>query len=116
MSELIYVSGPYSGKTPRDVQMNVDRAIAIACDLIRRGHSPYVPHLMHQFYLHPDGDFDYEKFMWLGMEYLKKCDALFLIASSPGADRELRLARTLGLKIYYYVGEVPYAQTTDQDG
>ena len=84
----IYVAGPYSAPTAREVQANVNEAIRVACALMRKGHSVYIPHLSHYVWLHPEGNFPYEH--WVAQDYvwLDECDALYFIASSPGADKE----------------------------
>ena len=42
---------------------------------------------------------------------LKKCDAVLRIeGASVGADKDVELARTLGLKIYYDINEIPDAE------
>jgi len=105
----IYVAGPYSiGNTPRNVQLNVNKAISIGCHLIRKGWSPFIPHLTHYIWLHPDGDFDYDKWLELDFSWLEVCEALFRIrGDSPGANEEEALAKELGIPIFYDLDEVP---------
>ena len=102
----IYVAGPYSANNPHNIQLNVDRAIDIGCELIKRGHNPFIPHLTHYVWLRPEGDFSYDKWCELDVEWLKLCDALYFIGSSNGANAELELAKKLGLKIFYSLEEV----------
>jgi len=103
----IYVAGPYTAPNPRLTQLNVNRAIEIGCALIRKGWTPFIPHLTHYIWLHPKGDFDWEVWMELDKVWLEVCDALFFIAPSRGANIELELAKKLGLKIYYKLEDVP---------
>jgi hypothetical protein len=103
----IYVAGPYSAPTAREVQANVNEAIRIGCALMRKGHSVYIPHLMHYVWLHPDGDFSYEHWTEQDMIWLDDCDALFFIAPSPGANKEReRKKKTEGI-IYTKLEEAP---------
>jgi len=68
---------------------------------------PYIPHLTHYVWLHPDGDFAWGTWLALDSEWLRLCDALFFIGSSPGADMELVEARRIGLDIYTDLNDVP---------
>lgn len=42
---------------------------------------------------------------------LEACDALLYLAPSPGADRELALAKTNHLAIYYSLNDLPEAES-----
>lgn len=103
----IYVAGPYTAKNSRDTQLNVNKAISIGCKLLKKGYAPFIPHLCHYIWIHPDGDFEYEVWTSYDMEWLKACDAFFLIESSPGTCRELEEARKMGIPIYYRLEDVP---------
>jgi len=103
----IYVAGPYSNDSARVVQANVNEAIRVGCALIKKGHNPYIPHLTHYVWLHPDGDFPKSKWYELDNGWLLLCDALFYISSSHGADAELELAKKCDVKIFYDLDEVP---------
>jgi leucyl-tRNA synthetase len=106
----IYVAGPYSAKDARCVQMNVNKAISIGCQLMRKGWTPFIPHLSHYIWTHPGGDFEYKKWTEMDFEWLDVCDAFYLIDHSPGADAELERAKELKLKIYYNLESVPVAK------
>lgn len=103
----IYVAGSYTADDARKVRQNVDKAIEIACALIRKGYAPFIPHLTHYVWMHPDGDFPYEFWTAYDMEWLKCCQALFYISPSPGADAELKHASEMGKPIYRSLEEVP---------
>ena len=103
----IYVAGPYTASTPRETQQNVDKAIAVGCELIHRGWAPFIPHLSHYIWLHPKGDFGYEVWTALDFKWLEVCDAFFFIAPSNGADAELEVAKKMGIPIYYNIEHVP---------
>ena len=105
----IYVAGPYTAPDARSVAMNVDRAIRVACKLIRLGHEVFLPHLNHYIWTHPDGDFDYEVWLRIDLAFLACCDAIFVIDESPGVRRELELAWKLGLKEFRKIEDVPSA-------
>lgn len=109
----IFISGPYSGKTPEEVHLNVCRALDAAQKLIGKGHCPFIPHLTHFLHLYlltrHGQSFDYETWMELDEAWLRCCAAILHLGTSPGADRELAMARALGLVVYRAVDEVPDA-------
>ena len=110
MKLRIYVAGPYSAETPELVRANVDRAVRIGVELAYRGHYPVVPHttwLLEQEMLVRNRTMPYQYWLDLTAGWLECCDALYYIASSPGADRELRDAMTEMMPIYRSLEDVP---------
>ncbi|MHA1280806.1 MAG: hypothetical protein ACTSQ8_26965 [Candidatus Helarchaeota archaeon] len=111
----IYVAGPYSPKSDnkhtciQEVAHNVDRAVRIGLILISKGHYPFIPHLTHYIHTNPFcktdlGSWYYEYDLTFLYHW---AEALYYIAPSKGADRELEIAKKLGLKIFYSLDEVP---------
>lgn len=106
----IYCAGPYSAPTEHGRLDNTKRAMDVALELMKKGHYPYIPHLSHFLDVYAQ-----EKQIQLPWEYwlnfdkvwLEKCDALYFIGSSPGADKEIGWAKEMGLKIFYSMEEVP---------
>lgn len=105
----IYVAGPYTASHSRDIQKNVNKAIDIGIELVRKGHYPYIPHLTHYIDIRPHCDLDWKDYMRLDDKWLEACDALYYISSSKGADIELLAAKKRGLKIYTSLEDVPCA-------
>jgi len=108
----IFVAGPYSG-TVEEAHTNVRAAMAEATELMHRGHEPFVPHLSHYWHLQmvdEGAPCSYERWMRWTCAWLRQCEALFFLGSSPGADRERALAEELGLPIYTSLKEVPNAR------
>ena len=110
---FIYVSGPYSADpaVPPDeqtdaIQANVDRAVDTAISLAALGHVPFVPHSMFTGWDHRPGC-DRALIMAMCEAWLSRCDALFVIADSPGARVEYRVAEAMSLPIYASMSEVP---------
>ena len=100
----IYVAGPYTADTDEERMNNVKRAIDAALDLYKKGHHPYIPHLTHLI-----DERAKETGMVITREdyvrrwdepWLEVCDALLLLADSPGAREELDTARNLGKEIF----------------
>ncbi len=109
-SQNIYISGPYSATSQEGIQGNVDIAMTIGLRVFKMGHYPFVPHLVH--YMHIFGMkyqtyIDYEGWMDYVCRWLPKCDSILHYESSPGADRELELAKELKLNIYHTIEEIP---------
>jgi len=109
--KVIYIAGPLGdsvGLHEREKLANVYRACGVGLALIRKGWSPIVPHLTFFMALHPDGaDVLWEQWLKCDFELIRRCDALFYIGPSLGADRERRLAEELGLAVYTDLDEVP---------
>jgi hypothetical protein len=106
----IYLAGPYSADTAAQREQNVAAAMDAALIILRKGHWPFIPHLTHYVDLRarelgtPLGWSDY--IAW-DLEWLAVADALLYLASSPGADLELRRAQELGKVIFRSVDEIP---------
>jgi len=116
--KVIYVAGAYAppdGTDPHDApvyaQHNVDLAIDAGIALLRRGHTPYIPHLTHYVNLRVPLDNPIRREQWYEIDnrMVPRCDGLLLISHSPGADAELELARKHGLEIWLSIDDVPQA-------
>ncbi len=103
----IYVAGPYSADNPRSTQLNVNKAISVGCELIKKGYAPFIPHLCYYICLHPAGNFEYETWTKYGSVWLRQCEAFFYIGQSPGADEEYKEAIEMGIPIYTDIKDVP---------
>lgn len=97
----IYISGPISS----DRELHTDDAIEIAELVVERGHTPFLPHLY--LFWHDHSGHPYEYWMKLDLAWIHRCDALLrLPGESPGADREVELAKELDKIIYYDLKEI----------
>ncbi len=117
---LILIAGPYRSGTnddPELMKQNLARLEAVALPLFRLGHIPMIgewvalPLLQHAGSKKP-GDAAYEEILYpVAHRLLLKCDAVLRIEGvSKGADEDLRIAKEKGLKIYYRIEDVPYAE------
>ena len=72
-----------------------------------RGHFIHVPHAATGPY---DGEWDLEQFMQLDFTIIRKwATALYRVpGESVGADREVALAREIGIPVWTCPVEVPY--------
>lgn len=92
----VYVAGPFS---KGDQFVNVRRACDAAQDLRLLGFIPFNPLLSSlAHFAHP---MSYEEHMSEDLAWLSVCDAVFRIpGESPGADREVFLARRLRIPVF----------------
>jgi hypothetical protein len=103
---LIFVAGPYGdAKDYWTIEHNILRADRVARDIAALGHEPICPHNLTR---HWELDKRLCKDDWIRIDnaLLRKCDALFFIAWSPGTEAEVRLAQDLMLPIYYRLEEI----------
>ena len=100
--KLIYIAGPFSGKTAWAVACNVHRAEYLAAQVIERncGWFPIVPHSLGARF---DGHGTYEYWLEGTLDLLRKCDAVLMVSGwerSKGATGEKLEAERLGLPVY----------------
>ncbi len=113
---IIYVSGPYSAATNEGKLQNTQTAINVGIELIRKGHTVIIPHLSHYTDMRAQElgiEIPWECWMKQDLEILERCDALYYIASSKGADIEKERALDWGLEVYYSVDEVPESKVSE---
>jgi hypothetical protein len=105
---IIGIAGPYSAPTEAQRKMNLDALNSAAASVLLKGHIPLVginaalPVL--EKYEGPDS---YEAIMAISLVVVDSCDALLLLAESPGANRERDLVLGKGLPVYRSIAEVP---------
>jgi hypothetical protein len=94
----IYVAGPFTAPTRQGVTDNINAAISYGESIDRLGGNAFVPHIFDRW----DARFPagYERWMKKCLDEVARCDALFLMnGPSPGAQREVKLARSLGIPV-----------------
>jgi len=114
---LILIAGPYRSGTndnPDLIQKNVELMESYALPIFRAGHIP----ILGEWLALPlvalvgsqhigDGAFN-EVFHPIAVRLLEKCDAVLRIGGpSAGADEMVRVGRSLGLRIYTALVEIP---------
>ena len=105
----IYIAGPYQHPDPVE---NTHKAVQAAEDLVKLGHSPYIPHLTLLWHLiSPHGsDFWYRH----DLIWLFHCEGLLrLPGKSVGADNEVAFAEREGIPVYHNIGEIPVDGVTE---
>jgi hypothetical protein len=109
---VVYVAGPLTPTVPEDharfeyeLFNNISAACKASVELIRNGLAPIVPHLFT--YCQDDWPrtepcgIKYETWLEVCFAQIEKADALLRLAgASPGADREVAHAQSLGIPVY----------------
>lgn len=114
---LILIAGPYRSGTnddPQLIQRNLDIMEAVALPLFRKGHTPMIGEwaalpLLRLAGSKKLGDEIYQEISYpIAHRLLEKCDAVFRVkGASKGADQDVRIAKEMGLEIFYDLNDVP---------
>ena len=114
---LILIAGPYRSGTNDDpllMKQNLDKLESVALTLFRAGHIPMIGEwlalpLLRLAGSQKPGDDAYNEILYpIAARILTKCDAVLrLEGASSGADEDVRIAKTLGLHIFYKLEDVP---------
>lgn len=102
MIPLIYIAGPFRGRTPYDVHCNVFRAEAIGLEVARLGGMPIIPHTMTA---HFDKQLTDEFWLEGYKRLLAVCDAIVLSPNwreSAGSRNERLQAEQDHVAIFYW--------------
>jgi hypothetical protein len=112
----ILVAGPYRSGThdnPELMQQNLERLEASALKLFRAGHIPLIGEWLALPLLKiagskKPGDEIYKEILYpVAHRLITKCDAILRIeGESTGADNDVKIARELGLPVYYHIEEI----------
>ena len=105
----IYISGPLTSDVDEVRRRNCIAAITAGIEVMRKGHEPFVPHLMDWLdkWAKRDGVvFTWQNYMDWCLAWLAQCEALLFLSHSRGADIELEEAQRLGLRIFNSVEEI----------
>ena len=107
----IYIAGKYSAKTKKEREKNTKEAMKAWWKLIDSGFLPFCPHLSHfltgdnpTFGMdrNPPAEFWYQ----YDAEWLKLCDAILVISNSDGVAKEIEIAQSLLIPVFYSVREL----------
>lgn len=104
---IIGVAGPYSAATEAERQHNLDRMNEAAALLLERGHIPLIGMNAALPVVNKSRVADrYQSIMDISMAVIDQCDALLLLAESPGANRERDLILSKGLPVFRSLDEM----------
>jgi hypothetical protein len=112
----ILVAGPYRSGTNDNaelMQQNLERLEASALKLFRAGHIPLIGEWLALPLLKiagskKPGDEIYQEISYpVAHRLITKCDAILrLKGESTGADNDVKVAKELGLPVYYSIEEI----------
>lgn len=105
---IIAVAGPYSAPTDEQKKENLEQLNRAAAILYQKGHVPVIGvnaalPVLEQV----QTDAPNKIIMDISMAVMECCEALLLIAESPGANRERDFILSKGLPVYYTIEEIP---------
>jgi len=101
--KLVYVAGPFKGRTSWEIEKNVRKAESLALAVWGLGVACICPHTNTRFFFHALGEGD-SVFYEGDLEILRRCDALVTTdewAESTGARTEVELANKLGIPVFH---------------
>jgi hypothetical protein len=114
---LILIAGPYRSGTnddPKLINKNLDNLEAMALPIFNKGHIPIIGEWIALPLMKLAGSEKIGDKVWDEIQYpvahklLRKCDAVLRIpGASNGADQDIAIAKSLGLKIFYSLDEIP---------
>jgi hypothetical protein len=112
----ILIAGPYRSGTNDDPQLmeqNLRKLEDVALPLFRAGHLPLIGEwlalpLLKVAGSKKPGDALYDEILYpVAGRLIAKCDAVLrLEGASKGADEDVRLAKELGLTVFYSLAEI----------
>ena len=98
--KVIYVSGPYTAGSNKEIESNIKRARVVAENLWARGWAVICPHLNTA----KKTVMPYETYLAGDMAILARCDAIYMMIDwlrSGGAIKEQKYASDNGIFIMY---------------
>lgn len=106
MRKLIYVAGPYRGKSESEVWRNIMAARDIAAEVWKKGYVAICPHLntMLMGGILPD-----KRWLEGDLEILRRCDGIVLVSEelSSGVETEIDEALKLGMMVWDSIELLP---------
>ncbi|MBL8016007.1 MAG: DUF4406 domain-containing protein [Ignavibacteria bacterium] len=111
---LIAVAGPYSASTEEQKQANLDAMNEAAAQVYKLGHIPIigVNAGLPVALMLPESD-RRDVINGISFAIVEKCEAILMIGSSPGADKEREIIEHKGLPVYYSIDEIPFSNKLD---
>ncbi len=108
LSPVLFISGPFSAENWAGIELNIARAddaarniIAYALRALGMPVRVLTPHILTgHWYSDPRFQDTYEYFMDMYADWIiDTADVLYRLGPSPGADREMALALSLGIPV-----------------
>ena len=123
---MILVAGPYRSGTNDDPERMTDNLRfleSVTLTIFRAGHIPMIGEwvalpLLRLAGGQRPGDAAWQEILYpVASRLITRCDAVLrLPGESKGADEDVRLARELGLDVYYQIEDVPGVHKLSKGG
>jgi hypothetical protein len=105
---LIVVAGPYSADSDERMKANLDAMNTAAAEVYRKGHIPVIGVNASLFIADKLNDLNRgEVISKISFAIVERCDAILMIGSSPGADKEKEIIEGKELPVYNSIEEIP---------
>ena len=98
--KLIYVAGPFRGKTHWEVEQNIRRAEELGLEVAKIGCAPVIPHAQTRFF---DGLLPDEFWLESTLLQMSRCDGVILVPDwerSSGTRKEVERATVLLMPLF----------------
>lgn len=105
--KIIYIAGPYRGRTGWEIEENIRRAEGFALEVWKRGYAAVCPHANNRFFF---GELNEAQVLEGCLEILRRSDGMLLIPGwedSEGARVEWMEALGRKIPIYFNLSELP---------
>lgn len=99
--KVIYIAGPFRGKTAWDIEQNIRVAEKVGFEVAELGAVPLIPHANSRFF---HGTLTDEFWLAATMELLKRCDAAAICPGwihSSGTRAEIEWCRDHGRPVFF---------------
>ena len=105
---IIGVAGPYAADTEEQRAKNIKAMNEAAARLLEKGHVPLIGvNAALPVVAQSNVTDKYKAIMDISMAVIDKCEAILIIAESPGANRERDHVAAKGLPVHYSLDEIP---------
>lgn len=104
--KVVYIAGPFRGKTAWDIEQNIRRAESVAYEVALAGAAPLCPHANTRYF---HGTLTDAFWIDATVELLRRCDAVMLVKgweNSSGTRGEIVVAESIGIPIWRQIEDL----------
>lgn len=100
--KIVFIAGPYGDKSASylTVERNIANARFAAATLVNLGYGYFCPHMNSAHFEHIAPDVPVEFWLEMGKEIMRCCDAVLVLADSPGTEEDMQAAVDAGLPVF----------------
>ena len=115
--KIIFIAGPYMGKSFMAIERNIRKAEAAAIELWNAGYGVFCPHL-NTAHFEVKANADEEAYKEFDLRMLKGCDAVFVLDGWPNSSEaraEAQAALEVGIPVCGSLGGLRAALCGEQE-